>query len=177
MTTNFSFQNVQPHVMQMLALAQAEGLKVFQYEDDFYIGETQDIFDQKEKSLCNDPDLENREDVDTVLKQWIEDKGFLLLEDEFEISSYDNKVVEYAGGEYLVVTESRANDIWEERLDDYLEQCVYPELSGNLAQYFDDEEWKRDARRDGRGHAISGYDGNEYNATIDGESFCIFRIN
>lgn len=177
METKFSFQNVQKHTMQMLALAQREGLKWFQYEDQFYLGESQAFFDTKEEHLCNDPELENREDVDNLLKQWIEDKGFKLLEDEFEVASYDDNIIEYAGCEYLVVDEQTADQLWDESLDSYLEECVYPELSGNLAQYFDDEKWKRDARCDGRGHSLASYDGNEYNEIVEGESFCIFRIN
>ena len=168
--------------LQFLALAQSEGIEYFCYnnengEDIYYTGATQEFFDQKEQSICNDPDLESREAIDEKINEWIEESGFTLLEDEFEINYYDDNVVEYAGGEYLVIDDYTANQLWEQSLDNYLEECIYPELSGSLSQYFDDEKWKIDARMDGRGHSLSSYDGNEYNETVQGESFCIFRIN
>jgi hypothetical protein len=60
-----------------------------------------------------------------------------------------------------------------------LEECVYPELPDNMRGYFDDTAWKRDARMDGRGHAISRYDGNENDAVdpVTKESFVVFRMN
>jgi len=97
---------------------------------------------------------------------------------DIEHCSYDSNCFEAEGGEYLVVTDAEADEIWEERLDSYLEECIYPDLPETMRFYFDDEAWKRDARFDGRGHAISSYDGNEYDAeSIDGETFYIFRMN
>lgn len=64
-------------------------------------------------------------------------------------------------GDWLVLDDSEADDAWDESLDSYLEECIYPELPSNMAQYFDSEKWKRDARYDGRGHSLSSYDGDE----------------
>lgn len=86
---------------------------------------------------------------------------------------YNENNFEYGSKEYLVCTDEEADDLWEESLDNYLEECIYPELSGNLSNYFDEESWKRDARYDGRGHSLSSYDGNE--EEVDG--FYIYRIN
>jgi hypothetical protein len=101
---------------------------------------------------------------------------------EIEVSSYDENIFEAEGGEYLVVTDEEADELWEESLDSYLEECIYPELQGNLQNYFDDEKWKSDARYDGRGHSLSGYDGNENKETVtdkngNSETFYIFRTN
>ena len=81
--------------------------------------------------------------------------------------------IEIDGAEYLVLTEDEANERWDEALDQYLEECIYPELQGSLATYFDSEAWKRDARFDGRGHCLASYDGEEH----DSDGFVIFRIN
>ena len=78
------------------------------------------------------------------------------------------------GKEYAVGTDSECEDAWDQSLDSYLEECIYPELKGNLANYFDDEKWKRDAKFDGRGHSLSSYDGNEIEL---GGDFYAFRIN
>lgn len=95
---------------------------------------------------------------------------------------YDDNHFEHLEEEYLICTDDEADDLWEEDLDNYLEECIYPELSGNLANYFDEEAWKSDARFDGRGHSLSGYDGNENEETVtdkngNKETFYIYRVN
>ena len=93
------------------------------------------------------------------------------------VNTYNDSFLEYGSEEYLVVTDDEANDLWEESLDNYLEDCIYPELQGNLKNYFDDEAWKSDARYDGRGHSLSGYDGEENEETVDEETLYIYRQN
>jgi hypothetical protein len=80
---------------------------------------------------------------------------------------------------YRVMTEDEADTAWDEALDNYLEECVYPELPETLRGYFDDAKWKRDAKFDGRGHALNSYDGSEEEGTdpLTGEQFVIFRTN
>jgi hypothetical protein len=96
---------------------------------------------------------------------------------EIEKSSYNDNLFEVGKQEYLVCTDEEADELWEESLDSYLEDCIYPELPPNMQGYFDDEKWKRDARFDGRGHSLSGYDGHENEETIDSETFYIYRTN
>lgn len=102
---------------------------------------------------------------------------------EIKASSYDGNIFEHFGAEYLVVTDDEADNLWEESLDSYLEDCVYPELTGNLCKYFDEEAWKSDARYDGRGHSLSPYDGEENEITLTDkwgdkiETFYIYRCN
>lgn len=96
---------------------------------------------------------------------------------DIEVSRYDDNVLEYGGSDYLVVTDDEADELWEQYLDSYLEECVYPELPENMQNYFDDDAWKRDARMDGRGHSLNRYDGCEYDETSDGtgETYYIYR--
>jgi hypothetical protein len=103
-----------------------------------------------------------------ALKQFL-NEDFNNLEDIEEYNENNN--------DYLVLTDEEADDRWEESLDNYLEECIYPELTGNLQNYFDDEKWKRDASYEGRGHSLSGYDGNEYEETVQGITFYIYRQN
>lgn len=65
------------------------------------------------------------------------------------------------GGEYLVLTDEEADELWDEYLEQYIDDCILPEVPESSQQYFNREAWKRDARVDGRGHTISPYDGNE----------------
>lgn len=96
---------------------------------------------------------------------------------DIEQSTYDENLFEFANEEYLVVTDEEADELWEQELDYYLEECVYPELTGNLAGYFDDEAWKRDAKFDGRGHSLGRYDGHENYENVEDETFYIYRVN
>jgi hypothetical protein len=92
---------------------------------------------------------------------------------ELEESSYDDCIFELGNQEYMVLDEYEADQRWEESLDSYIEECILPELSGILANYFDEESWKRDARFDGRGHSLSSYDGCEY----EQDEYYIYRLN
>lgn len=77
------------------------------------------------------------------------------------------------GADYMVLTDDEADEAWEESLDSYLEECIYPELPDYLVNYFDEEAWKRDARYDGRGHSLNHYDGSEE----EQDGYLIYRTN
>lgn len=96
---------------------------------------------------------------------------------ELHISSYDDCIIEYGSEEYLVVTDEEADEKWENELDWYLEECIYPELPDSIRNYFDDDKWKRDARLADRAHSLAKYDGYENSENIENETFYIYRIN
>lgn len=96
---------------------------------------------------------------------------------ELEVTTYDDSRFETNGEEYWVLTDSEADQAWEESLDNYLEECIYPELPVMARNYFDDEKWKRAARHDGRGHSLSSYDGEEHEVRDEDGSFLfIYRV-
>ena len=82
-----------------------------------------------------------------------------------------------APGEYLVLTEEEAVQAWEDYLESYISECLLPELPEVAQHYFDCEAWKRDARMDGRGHYLSGYDGEEHEVTLNGTTYYVYRTN
>lgn len=86
---------------------------------------------------------------------------------------YGMTVINTDSGEFAIGTEEEADEAWDQSLDSYLEECVYPELPESMVNYFDDEAWKRDARYDGRGHSLSSYDGEELSIA----NLIAFRIN
>jgi hypothetical protein len=83
---------------------------------------------------------------------------------------YD-KTIKVAGMEFLVLTDDEA----DEALDDYLEQLLDDEgcVPGGNGPYFNREAWKRDAAIDGRGHSLSGYDGDEHECG----NYFLYRTN
>jgi len=82
-------------------------------------------------------------------------------------------------GEYLVVTDDEADDLWDESLNNYIDECL--EIPEAMANYFDRDAWKSDAKMDGRRHFLSGYDGNENEETVDctdgSVTFYIYRTS
>lgn len=92
--------------------------------------------------------------------------------------SYSKNTFEYYSEEYEVLTDSEADDRMEEELDEYIEECIYPEIKDEtLRKYFDEDAWKSDARLDGRGHIISRYDGEESEEKVNDTWYYIFRQN
>ena len=85
---------------------------------------------------------------------------------------------EFDGAEYVIMLDDEADLAWDEALQSYLDECVLPELpDGNLRNYFDEEAWKRDAKHDGRGHALNHYDGSEYELHVDDVWYAVYRVN
>lgn len=81
------------------------------------------------------------------------------------------------GGEYLVLTNEEADELWNEYLENYIDECILPEIPETYRNYFDSPAWKRDAQYDGRGHSLATYDGEENEIKIDGTWYYIYRIN
>lgn len=165
--------------MKNLALAQFLGIDVISFNSELYANVTLNQFNEESGS-----NYESVEDIDEDNKpflNWLQENA-TLLEDEIQQSAYDENLFEYGSEEYIVVTDEEADELWEQELDYYLEECIYPELSDNLVRYFDDEAWKRDARFDGRGYSLNRYDGNEYEETVYNEygerkNYYIYRQN
>ena len=118
--------------------------------------------------------------VEQLLENGCDDKHLVLIEAlgiealDAEESRYDGCVFELGNAEYLVLTESERDERWDECLESYLDEgCV----EGADSPYFDREMWKRDARMDGAGHALSSYDGSEEEVNANGEWFFIYRTN
>lgn len=92
-------------------------------------------------------------------------------------SSYDENLFEYGSEEYLVVTDEEADELQDEDLENYIDECILPQLNERYHNYFDSEAFKSDARYDGRGHSLSKYDGCEYSKKVKGETYYIYRQN
>lgn len=96
---------------------------------------------------------------------------------EIEQSSYYENIYEYGSQEYLVVTDEEADDLWDEDLENYIDECLLPEVHESVRRYFDREAWKSDARHDGRGHSLGRYDGHENSEIVKDEEYYIYRQN
>ena len=124
-----------------------------------------------------------------ALKEFLNEEYFVIEDKAYEGEMYDDvfvednyiEIEELEGGMerdgYIVLTDAEADEMWEEQLDNYLEECIYDSLPDWLRGYFDEEAWKRDARMDGRGHSLATYDGHEHYERVYDTDFYIYRIN
>lgn len=92
-------------------------------------------------------------------------------------SSYNECTFEVEGMEFLVLTDEEADEIYDESIENYIEDCILPEIPEELQRYFDEEAFKRDAKMDGRAHYLAGYDGCEYWEDVNGTTYYIYRTN
>jgi len=155
---------------KILALASHLNIDVITFNDIDYANVTLEDFNTESGS--NYENIESIDENNEVFLKWLEDNG-TLLEDELVQSTYDSNLFEYGSSEYLVCTDSEADELWDEELENYIDECILHELPECYRNYFDNEAWKSDAKMDGRGHSLNRYDGNEYN--VDG--FYIYQTN
>ncbi len=78
--------------------------------------------------------------------------------------------------EWLVVTDDEADDLWDEDLENFIDECVLHELPERYQCYFDREKFKNDCKIDGRAHSLGRYDGSEWEEGVDGITFYIYRL-
>lgn len=113
-----------------------------------------------------------------------EEEGSRLLALMIALDEYDlaysatvfDDHIQIGSREYLVVDDHRADELWDEDLDNYLDDCVLHELPEMAQRYFDREAWKRDARIDGRAHSLAS-DGDELFEDVGETTWYIYRCN
>lgn len=119
--------------------------------------------------------------ISDVIEEWYENTEF--TEDEEKIialmqhtkDNYPDAESNIDNNNYMVLTDEEADKQWDEYLDNYIDECILPELPENFRFYFDSDSWKNDAKIDGRG-ILSFYDGAEYDEIVNGTNYCIYRI-
>jgi hypothetical protein len=87
----------------------------------------------------------------------------------------DRDTVTSQGIDYLTGNDDEMDSLWDDDLENYIDDCILCELPEQYRSYFDRESWKSDARHDGRGHSLNRYDGGEDSQTVEGEEIYIYR--
>lgn len=119
-----------------------------------------------------EPEKEEVDDRITALAQLLD-----CATEDLWLSKYNDQTVVHDDEEYLVLTDSEADEKWEEGLENYVDECIIPEIPDPYKYYFDREKWINDAKVDGRGHTLSTYDGDENMEKVNGEYYYIYRTN
>lgn len=76
--------------------------------------------------------------------------------------------------EWLVLTDDEADKQARDYANRYVEDALM-DIPKHLQYYFDDDRYIEDCLNDGRGSILAGYDGNEYEETINGTIYYIYR--
>ncbi len=92
-----------------------------------------------------------------------------------DIEENDNNQWTVQGVDYLAGTDDEMDEAWDEELENYIDECILPDVPENVRMYFDNEKWKDDARMDGRGHALNRYDGGEESISLNGVDYYAYR--
>lgn len=98
--------------------------------------------------------------------------NYLEVEESEITQQYD--YFETPQGDYMVFTDREAEEAWDESIDNYIDECILPELPSRYQGYFDRKKFYRDAAMDGRGHSLSTYDGIEIELECD---YYAYRVN
>ena len=88
------------------------------------------------------------------------------------VVQYDD-VIKVGGADYRVLDDDEREEAWEASLESYLDECV----EGANGPYFDREAWKHDARIDGAGHSLAGYDSSENEYRAGHDTWFLYRVN
>lgn len=118
--------------------------------------------------------------LDWDSKQWAVFEYFnedVTLVEDISYLDIDTNEFDINGETILCLTDSEADDRWEDELDKFIEECILSEIPEWVRNYFDEEKWKDDARFDGRGNLMAHYDGYENEIEVDYEWFYIYREN
>lgn len=80
--------------------------------------------------------------------------------------------------DYMILTDDEADDMYNDYLDNYIEECILDQIPDNLRFYFDDDRFKNDCKLEGgRGYALASYDGHEHEYYYNGTTYYIYRLN
>ena len=157
---------------KVIALAQHLDIDLepdFDENDSYYVANREDYdTDEEYQQAQAELDEEKAEARDEAIKEVTDELDSIM-------NRYGN-TYEYYNGEYLVLTDSEADDEWDSALDNYIDEIIMPEIPDHLQNYFDEEKWKCDARCDGRGHILATYDGCEYEEEVNGTTYYIYRV-
>lgn len=137
-------------------------------EDDEYRGETLLHEADNKYELLEDFDYP---DEVLALAQHLE----LKINDVDGIIHNENCRYNVLGTDYICGLDNDVDEIFEESIKNYIDDCVLPEIPKQYHRYFNEEDFIEDCYKDGRGHALNRYDDNEYEETVNGKTYYIYQ--
>lgn len=78
--------------------------------------------------------------------------------------------------DYIVYTDEEAEEATEDAINNYLDECVFPEMKNDaLKRYFNTDSFIKDAKMDGRGAWLNHYDGQEFYQVVNETDYYIYN--
>lgn len=79
---------------------------------------------------------------------------------ETERASEDGRTFEAVGHDWMVLTDTEADNAFDEEVENYVDDCM--DIPSNIMPYFDMDAYKKDVMMaEGRGRLLASYDGEE----------------
>jgi hypothetical protein len=101
----------------------------------------------------------------------------------FRMSEIDDIEYEYdchyaaQGNEYFCGNWSEINDAQMQATENYIDECVLPDIDENIHQFLDMDRMIEHYSQDGWAHILGSYDGEGYEIKVNGETYHICRTN
>jgi hypothetical protein len=143
---------------------------------------------------CNEVEPEEEEDVDLLISE-------AYTESDERLEAYDDRTIalgmhldlnmseiddidhEYdcrytaQGDEYFCGNWKETNDAQIEATENYIDDCVLPDIDENIHQFLDMDKMIEYYSQDGWAHILGSYDGEGYEIEVNGETYHICRTN
>lgn len=172
METSFSLTTPQEKTVALLLHLQ-EDFVIF--EDKY--GDVCIVRDNSLNELFESYDLvnENQLDKETAL----ENEHFIEWVSENYVVEELEGIDEYSDNQkYRILTDSEADNANDEWMENYIKDCVLPQIPEQYQYYFDEEKFKKDLENNSdRGTNLAGYDGHEYEINVNDTYYYIYRCN
>lgn len=98
----------------------------------------------------------------------------LLIDNELEVDA-DDITFTYGRNEYKVMTDDEAEDAFDEYLEQFLAEIVYPEIPECYHIYFDEKSWKEDEKVNQSRGRLAWSDDNEHEKYVNKSWYYIYR--
>ena len=135
-------------------------------------------YDEKVIALAKHLGIDLEPEIDKSMNEEEKQEAIQEVIDELEsiVNTY-NTTYSYYREEYIVCTDEEADSLMDDALENYIDEVILSEIPEPYRNYFDNEGWKKDAKDDGRGHALATYDGEENEEEVNGTTYYIYRTN
>lgn len=127
-----------------------------------------------------DPENQSSSDIEELTEAFFNEQTF-YEEDEKVFAlmehlgcNWDDAESDYDSQAYSVLTDSEADKALDNRLEEYIDDCVLSNIDQAYHSYFDRDAWKSD-NSGYRGEWLNTWNGCEDEETINGTTYYIYK--
>ena len=102
-----------------------------------------------------------------------------ILDNDIDEDNINRAEIGYSDAgarDFTVYTDYEADQAHKEYIENYIDECLLPEMPEATRGYFDYDKFEQDCKiSDGRGHSLSSWDGFEYEYKVNDEWLYIYE--